>query len=70
MIYTTNAIESIQSQLRRVTRQRGAFPTPESVKKVLYLAIDRISKRWSLPIRDWVAALNHFSIVFEDRIPL
>ncbi len=70
MIYTTNAIESIQSQLRRVTRQRGAFPTPESVKKVLYLAIDRISKRWSLPIRDWVATLNHFSIVFEDRIPL
>jgi len=70
VIYTTNAIESIQSQLRRVTRQRGAFPTPESVKKVLYLAIDRISKRWNRPIRDWVAALNHFSIVFEDRIPL
>ena len=69
VIYTTNAIESIQSQLRRVTRQRGAFPTPESVKKVLFLAIDRISERWSRPIRDWVAALNHFSIVFEDRIP-
>jgi putative transposase len=69
VIYTTNAIESIQSQLRRVTRQRGAFPTPESVKKVLYLAIDKISERWSRPIKDWVAALNHFSIVFEDRIP-
>lgn len=69
VIYTTNAIESIQSQLRRVTRQRGAFPTEESVKKVLYLAIDRISQRWRRPIRDWVAALNHFSIVFEDRIP-
>jgi putative transposase len=68
VIYTTNAIESIQSQLRRVTRQRGAFPTPESVKKVLFLAIDRISERWSRPIKDWVAALNHFSIVFEDRI--
>ena len=70
VIYTTNAIESMQSQLRRVTRQRGAFPTPESAKKVLYLALDRISKRWSRPIRDWVAALNHFAIVFEDRIPL
>ena len=70
VIYTTNAIESIQSQLRRVTRQRGAFPTPESVKKVLYLAIDRISERWKRPIRDWVAALNHFSIVFDGRIPL
>jgi putative transposase len=68
VIYTTNAIESIQSQLRRVTRQRGAFPTPESAKKVLYLAIDKISERWSRPIKDWVAALNHFSIVFEDRI--
>lgn len=70
VIYTTNAIESIQSQLRRVTRQRGAFPTPDSAKKVLYLAIDRISRRWNRPIRDWVAALNHFSIVFEDRVPL
>jgi putative transposase len=69
VIYTTNAIESIQSQLRRVTRQRGAFPTPESAKKVLYLAIDKISARWRRPIKDWVAALNHFSIVFEDRIP-
>jgi putative transposase len=68
VIYTTNAIESIQSQLRRVTRQRGAFPTPESVKKVLFLAIDRISERWSRPIKDWVAALNHFFIVFEDRM--
>ena len=70
VIYTTNAIESIQSQLRRVTRQRGAFPTPESVKKVLYLAIDRISVRWKRPIRDWVSALNHFSIVFDGRVPL
>jgi putative transposase len=68
VIYTTNAIESIQSQLRRVTRQRGAFPTPESTMKVLYLSIHRISKRWSRPIKDWVAALNHFSIVFEGRI--
>ena len=70
VIYTTNAIESIQSQLRRVTRHRGAFPTPESVKKVLFLAINKISERWSRPIKDWVAALNHFVIVFEERIPL
>ena len=44
--------------------------TGTSVKKVLFLAIDRISKRWSRPIKDWVAALNHFTIVFEERIPL
>lgn len=69
VIYTTNAIESIQSQLRRVTRQRGAFPTPESATKVLYLSIRRISQRWRRPIKDWVAALNHFNIVFEERIP-
>lgn len=68
VIYTTNAIESMQSQLRKVTRNRGSFPTPESVRKVLYLAIRYISKKWKRPIKDWVAALNHFSIVFEGRI--
>jgi putative transposase len=69
VIYTTNAIESIQAQLRKVTRNRGAFPSPEAVRKVLYLAIERISKKWKRPIMDWVAALNHFSVVFEGRIP-
>jgi len=69
VIYTTNAIESIQSQLRKVMRKRGAFPTPESVRKVLYLAIHKIAARWSRPIKDWVAALNHFAIVFGGRIP-
>ena len=69
VIYTTNAIESMQAQLRKVTRNRGAFPSPESVRKILYLAIERISKRWKRPIRDWVAALNHFTVVFEGRIP-
>jgi putative transposase len=69
VIYTTNAIESMQAQLRKVTRNRGAFPSPESVRKILYLAIERISKRWKRPIRDWVAALNHFTMVFDGRIP-
>lgn len=68
VIYTTNAIESLQYSLRKVTRKRGAFPTPESVRKVLYLAIQRISVRWKRPIKDWVAALNHFAIVFKGRI--
>jgi putative transposase len=70
VIYTTNAIESIQAQLRKVTSNRGAFPNPEAVRKILYLAIERISKRWKRPIKDWVAALNHFSVVFEGRIPV
>ncbi len=69
VIYTTNAIESMQAQLRKVTRNRGAFPSAESVRKILYLAIERISKKWKRPIRDWVAALNHFTVVFEGRIP-
>jgi len=68
VIYTTNAIESIQAQLRKVTRKRGAFPTPDSVRKVFYLALKRVSRNWKWPIRDWAAALSHFAIVFEGRI--
>lgn len=69
VVYTTNAIESLNAQLRKVTRKRGAFPTDDSVRKVLYLAIMRASKKWSMPVRDWGAALNYFSIVFEGRVP-
>ena len=68
VIYTTNAIESMQAQLRKVIRNRGSFPTADSVRKVIYLAFQRISQKWKRPIKDWVAALNHFSIMFEGRI--
>ena len=68
VIYTTNAIESMQAQLRKVTRKHGAFPTADSVKKVIYLALQRLSQKWKRPIKDWAAALNHFSIMFEGRI--
>jgi len=68
VMYTTNAIEAINSQLRKVTRKRGAFPTPESVRKVLYLAILKASNRWTRPIANWPAALNHFALVFPDRV--
>ncbi len=50
-------------------RKRGAFPTDNSVRKVLYLAIMQRSKKWTMPIRNWPAALNYFSIVFEGRLP-
>ncbi len=56
-------------QLRKVTKKRGAFPTDDSVRKILYLAINRVSKRWSMPVRDWPAALNFFSTAFEGRVP-
>jgi putative transposase len=69
VVYTTNAIESIQAQLRKVTAKRGAFPNEDSARKVIYLALERASQRWSRPIKDWVRALNHFTIVFEGRIP-
>lgn len=69
VIYTTNAIESINASLRKVTRKRGAFPNPDSVRKVLYLAIMKASERWARPVRDWVVALNHFTMVFEGRVP-
>ena len=70
VIYTTNAVESINAQLRKVTKHRGAFPTPDSVRKVLYLAIMKASERWTRPMSDWTSALNHLSIVFEGRIPV
>lgn len=68
VIYTTNVIESLNSSLRKVTKKRGAFPTADSIRKVLYLALQHASARWSRPIKDWPAALNHFAIVFAGRI--
>jgi putative transposase len=69
-IYTTNAIESIQAQLRKVTRKRGAFPTEDAVRKVLFLALQKAAERWTMPIPDWPAALYHLSLVFPGRVPL
>jgi len=67
-IYTTNAIESLNSVIRKSTRQRKIFPTDDSAMKVVYLAIRAASKKWSRPIRDWKAALNQLIIQFDDRI--
>lgn len=69
VMYTTNAIEAMNAQLRKVTKKRGAFPSPEAVRKVLYLAIMKASERWTRPVQDWSAALNHFALVFPDRVP-
>ena len=70
VIYTTIAVESVQAQLRKVTKKHGAFPTEDSVRKVLYLALMRASERWTMPIRDWAPALYHFSLVFPGRVPI
>lgn len=69
VIYTTNAIESINMSLRKVTKTRGSFPNDEAMFKLLYLALNNIAKKWTMPIRDWKAAMNRFSILFEDRMP-
>lgn len=68
-IYTTNAIESLNRSLKKVIKTRGAFPNDESVLKLLYLAMQNISKKWTMPIREWKQALNQFAIIFADRFP-
>ena len=69
-IYTTNAIESLNYSLRRVLKNRGAFPDDASVFKVLYLAIERAARKWTMPLHNWAAALNCFAKMFPDRVPL
>jgi len=69
-IYTTNAIESVNMSLRKVLRNHRSFPTDESVLKVIYLAIAKISKKWTMPVRNWKAALQRFAIEFEGRFPM
>jgi len=70
VIYTTNAIESLNRSLRKVLKTKGAFPHDESIMKIMYLALQNISKKWTLPIRNWPAALNQFAIKYEERFPL
>ena len=69
VIYTTNAIESLNYSLRKVTKSRGSFPNEEAAMKLLYLALRNISKNWKLIIRSWGEVLNQFAINFEGRIP-
>ncbi|MCK5881045.1 MAG: IS256 family transposase [Sinobacterium sp.] len=67
-IYTTNAIESLNSVIRKATNKRKVFPTDESAMKVVYLAVIQASEKWTMPIRNWKPALNRFTIEFEDRL--
>jgi len=69
-IYTTNAIESLNYQLRKVTKNRSSFPTDDAILKILYLAIRNASKKWTMPIKEWGQALNQFAIEFgKERVP-
>ena len=69
-IYTTNAIESTNRSLRKILKTRGAFPHDDAVRKLIYLALRNITKKWTKPIKNWKAALNQFAILFEDRVVL
>jgi len=68
-IYTTNAIESVNSVIRKFTKNRKIYPNEASALKLIYMAIHEASKKWTMPIQHWKPALNHFAILFEDRVP-
>lgn len=69
IIYTTNAIESLNMSLRKIIKNRGHFPSDEAATKLLYLALRNASKKWTMPSRTWKQALNQFAVMFEDRFP-
>jgi transposase-like protein len=68
-IYTTNAIESLNSVIRKNTKNRKIFPSDQSALKVIYLAIEAASQKWTMPIHHWKNAMNRFMIEFPDRVP-
>jgi transposase-like protein len=68
-IYTTNAIESVNSVIRKFTRNRKIYPNEESALKLIFLAIREAAKKWTMPIHHWKQALNHFAVLYEDRMP-
>lgn len=69
LLSTTNAIESVHMRLRKIIKTRGHFPTEDAATKLLYLALRNIMTKWRLPSREWIAAMPHFAILFEDRFP-
>ena len=68
VIYTTNAIESLNSVIRKSVKTRKVFPSDDSAMKVIYLAVEAASKKWTMPIRDWKPALNRFMIEYEEQL--
>jgi len=67
VIYTTNAIENINSQLRKIIKTRGHFPNDEAAAKLIWLALRNITAKWSRSAHDWKQAMNQFAILYEDR---
>ena len=69
IIYTTNAIESVNMSLRKITKNRRAFPSDEALLKLFYLALNNIAKKWTMPVQNWKPVLNRFTIQFGERMP-
>lgn len=70
IIYTTNIIENLNGKIRKYTKNKLSFPTDDAVLKSVYLAVNEITKRWNMPIRNWGVILNQFLVKFENRIKL
>lgn len=70
IIYTTNIIENLNGKVRKYTKTKGSFPTDEAVMKSVFLAINEVTKKWTMPIRDWGMILNQFLIIFDERLDL
>jgi putative transposase len=64
----TEVIESVNMSLRKVTKSRSSFPSDEVLLRLFYLVLNNTSKKWTMPLRDWKAALNQFTIQFEGRM--
>ena len=70
-VYTTNAIESVNYTIQKVIKHRQSFPNDEAAIKLIFMGLKNISRKWTMPIRDWGFALNQFAIIYgEDRVPL
>lgn len=70
IIYTTNIIENLNGKIRKYTKSKGSFPTDEAVMKSVFLAVNEVTKKWTMPIRDWGMILNQFLIIFDERLNL
>lgn len=70
IVYTTNIIENLNGKIRKYTKNKLSYPTDEAVMKSVFLAVQEITKKWTMPIRDWGMILNQFMIMFENRLKL
>lgn len=69
-VYTTNVIESLNFSLRKITKTRAAFPTQDAALKLLFLGLQNVSKKWTMPIQNWSLAMNQMAIIFMGRMPI